>query len=1411
MAMYDFYSKAIEKNFFPILDLPEDPPEGSPSHYLKALEVLNQNYEWLKNRELVNKVLSRLNMIEPKNPEECLKTIAIFKKIKSFNQDLFPLEGTSKFQELLREMEYNSITISSLTGLERLVSVEIKADFQERQWNCLEKLHQFIPINHINFEGDTDKDLNKLLNFSKLNPNIISLSLGKSSNITDEYLEELSENLPIIKFFGIKSAKIKAIPEGISNRITDLFCEECFSLSIIKVPNVITLICNDCTDLETIIAPQAIIIDCRSCIALENITVPKLKELNCINCKKLAVPYRNSPIFKFFTCDNNFSKLKSRDLKEIILLGKFLENPTKFENKNNTTTFVPIIFLEILKREGIDSKKISDAIETSILDDISNNKLKYLLEIAYLFCKPILKSKCENHLCCSFLNYKPIDNSRIFSFDDEIRVNLFQTFQQIHIFNSSIIDVENLKNYIKENVFNVNIYLCLRCTPETLEDSLAIVNSCEPHTTVLELYSFNKPAIILNIKKLDNLSLKNCPNLIRISAPNVQQVYCNDSPKLEHIDAHDARILQFTCCPKLRTIDAPNVEDLNSSSCVALEKIYAPCVKKIKIADCISLTQIYAPIAIEIESFQTPNLKILYAPLAKSISLNNNRLKSIFAPHAKFLHISNNTELEAIYAPYVKTIQCYECINLTTIYAPKLQQICSANIPNSTKKTIILAPYKQLIAKEHSKPFLLNSLEDLFKYADLNLKSEQIDSFTGIVRIYVWLIQVSDLAVPLKIQSPKEQIAFNLQIEDSFKKLKSLAQEEMNISDIDLKWFNDIYEKINNPQHKIKTVIWLGEFLVRCSTLQKTPFLDKIAVNTLKTIALNTNNNTQTNITLSLISLYSPDNKELCETWKSNLKNLKSYQILPYLFLIHFKIENDLKILWINNLATRYYQSLEKINPITEVIHLVTEEKSLSIEDRQNILNLIFVAPVKNRERTADFRKRLNEFRDNQAKATLAAKNLILLQKFSELQNLQDINELLLKYKNALKEMFGLKEENIENFFTTFESLRCPRGLFIYAASLHNLEVRTRNVLIKELGLFVNSVIEGTFPESRYSFVKNEHLNAVFCNNQELLSKWKTPCKIKLNNIQDLNIQSTTPRDIVKKLITQAINDEHLGKNQKTLYPTLTSLIQEEKIEIIKSSIDKLTKDVEDLKIQIESVDLIQKAILENRLNRLSIEIFCLNLIILDVTNSTENIIHSLQKLIKHLKKGSQFESDIDDIINYITPSNAPELKYLHVEDCDFWEDLLLMGTEVKSSCQRIGGNPYLNMGLIATLIDGKNRLVIVRDYEGKIAGRVILRIMLNNNNEPVLFMERLYTRYNDPRLEKFILKGCIKKAKMMGIPLLAGFEWLKNIENQTPYPQMLTTLSGPASYEYSDGAGGMQRNGKYSISKSWLVYEKKV
>jgi hypothetical protein len=124
--------------------------------------------------------------------------------------------------------------------------------------------------------------------------------------------------------------------------------------------------------------------------------------------------------------------------------------------------------------------------------------------------------------------------------------------------------------------------------------------------------------------------------------------------------------------------------------------------------------------------------------------------------------------------------------------------------------------------------------------------------------------------------------------------------------------------------------------------------------------------------------------------------------------------------------------------------------------------------------------------------------------------------------------------------------------------------------------------------------------------------------------------------------------------------------------------------------------------------------------------------------------------------------------------DSESWEDLFLCGSEVLGSCQHIERNPSLNKCLLGYVLDGKIRILAIKDSEGKIVARSILKIMLNERNQPVLFLEKVYP---DDRYKKDLVRVAMEKAKKMGVPLYGN-------KGST----LLHSEGCAAPYEYEDG-----------------------
>ena len=103
--------------------------------------------------------------------------------------------------------------------------------------------------------------------------------------------------------------------------------------------------------------------------------------------------------------------------------------------------------------------------------------------------------------------------------------------------------------------------------------------------------------------------------------------------------------------------------------------------------------------------------------------------------------------------------------------------------------------------------------------------------------------------------------------------------------------------------------------------------------------------------------------------------------------------------------------------------------------------------------------------------------------------------------------------------------------------------------------------------------------------------------------------------------------------------------------------------------------------------------------------------------------------------------------------------------------------------------MDGKNSLVAVKDPTGKIVARSILRLLVNEEKEPVLFLERTYP-FQSPFTDDLV-EMAKRKADFLGVPLLTS-------EMTDCYAE---SLGSCAPHEYCDAASGVT-NGTYTIRK---------
>lgn len=171
-----------------------------------------------------------------------------------------------------------------------------------------------------------------------------------------------------------------------------------------------------------------------------------------------------------------------------------------------------------------------------------------------------------------------------------------------------------------------------------------------------------------------------------------------------------------------------------------------------------------------------------------------------------------------------------------------------------------------------------------------------------------------------------------------------------------------------------------------------------------------------------------------------------------------------------------------------------------------------------------------------------------------------------------------------------------------------------------------------------------------------------------------------------------------------------------------------------------------------------------------------------------------------------------------HVQDTDAPSDMLLLGTDI-TTCQNVY-NGSQNQCLLSYLIDGKNRALVIkkvdpkkkqRDVDNRIVGRALFKLLVNDQGENVLYIEKVYTDNTQIDIDqaKALLLQMAKKRAAEMAKHLADLHLLSTNQNaftQTArYDQSIHSLGGPAPFDYNDT---VLENGppNFTIDQSHIV-----
>jgi ankyrin repeat protein len=427
---------------------------------------------------------------------------------------------------------------------------------------------------------------------------------------------------------------------------------------------------------------------------------------------------------------------------------------------------------------------------------------------------------------------------------------------------------------------------------------------------------------------------------------------------------------------------------------------------------------------------------------------------------------------------------------------------------------------------------------------------------------------------------------------------------------------------------------------------------------------------------------------------------------------------------------------------------------------------------------------------------------LLKLEEIDRLKVFIDPDSHIEYLKCAINESFHSRFSlNVENLSDKFEStflnpkeFRDSNAIFIYLASLNNLsDEKIKEDAIRLLTIYVEDVLEGRL-EGRYNLKSSVHLETVFKGDSGalLLEKWKENRSFPIEELVKYQLYSKSKIDYLEIFKEKIITDNHLGTGWQEKYSHLVYGL--DSVSSSQAALEEVDQEILELKEKPSEAVLLEAEKLILTLSQKQ--------------DLTVNLEIELLKRSCELFVGTEFQNDLLVLIKDLSSreEGVKDFSKYTVCDTDHPCDILLMGHEIQGSCQRLDGRPELNSGLLGPLLDGKYRVIAIKNHQGKMVARCLLKILWNKKKEvPVLFQERLYINRqgNEDYYSDLLDEMCKRKAMAMNLPLLKLF----GTDSEKDYPDSICSLGGRCPVEYVDAKGGLKEN-IYSISHSVIIWE---
>ncbi|NGX58256.1 MAG: hypothetical protein K940chlam3_01161 [Chlamydiae bacterium] len=376
-------------------------------------------------------------------------------------------------------------------------------------------------------------------------------------------------------------------------------------------------------------------------------------------------------------------------------------------------------------------------------------------------------------------------------------------------------------------------------------------------------------------------------------------------------------------------------------------------------------------------------------------------------------------------------------------------------------------------------------------------------------------------------------------------------------------------------------------------------------------------------------------------------------------------------------------------------------------------------------------------------------------------------NPKIAKFSDHLKVAFeellpGLELKDSKIFERVFFGDRHPEALMVYMAGFRRLATIDREKMQDIVRDFVQDVDRDQFQDNRYE--GSEHLDVVFASRAGLKEQWKKGHMSSLKSYLS-KIVSKEDFDLTGYLRIK-VTDGHLPMDSLPQFSALFGIAH---------------KDM--------------RAPQHMKLDRLLVHLYQN-----PKSLSYEGLLE-IEDYLRELSPRCEFLNDIEELKQRLNPSAARNTDAWKLVNSDDPLDLFLAGTEVDGSCQRVGGGANINRGLMGYVMDGKHRIIAIKDERNKIVGRAIFRLLFDEKNQtPVLYYERVYPGTLKPEYKEAMQAFVKECAEDLSLPLTT-----KNTTTGKAYGGTLISYCTKAPYEYCDAAGGT-KSARYEVSGANLL-----